>query len=257
MSTNPYTADFYETYLEESRGSARTLLPHVLDMFRPASVVDIGCGVGTWLSVFQELGVAETLGVDGSYVNPSQLLINRDRFRSHDLSQPLKLDRRFDLAISLEVAEHIPAASAQTFVDSLTELAPLVLFSAAIPHQGGDHHVNEQWPEYWLERFAKRSYVAYDCIRPLVWDDPAVAYYYAQNAFIFVHQEHVADYSVLAKLTPAAGGLSRVHPRRWLEANDPRRQHLRPLVQALPHSLSNAVALRIRRSLGMAKTAPP
>jgi SAM-dependent methyltransferase len=257
MSTNPYTANFYQTYLEESRGSARSLLPHVMRMFGPSSVIDIGCGVGTWLSVFHELGVTETLGVDGSYVNTSQLLIDRDHFRSHDLSQPLRLDKAFDLAISLEVAEHIPAVNAKSFVDSLTELAPLVLFSAAIPHQGGDNHVNEQWPEYWIERFAERRFVAYDCIRPLVWDDPSVAYYYAQNAFIFVHHEHVVDYPVLEKLTPAAGALSRVHPRRWLEANDPRRQHLRPLVQALPHSLSNAVSLRIRRSLGITKATPP
>jgi hypothetical protein len=148
------------------------------------------------------------------------------------------LDEGFDLAVSLEVAEHIVAASANTFVESLTRAAPLVMFSAAIPHQGGGggDHVNEQWPEYWVERFATLGYVAYDCIRQLVWDDPTVAYYYAQNTFIFVDKRKVAGY--------------RVHPRRWLEANDPRRQRLPPLVQALPHSISNAVKLRVRRTLG-------
>ena len=249
MTTNPYTASFYQTYVEESRGSARAVLPYVVRMFAPSSVVDIGCGVGTWLSVFRELGLPRTLGVDGAYVDTSQLLIDRDVFRSHDLSTALRLDERFDLAVSLEVAEHIPAENAQTFVDTLTGLAPLVLFSAAIPFQGGDNHINEQWPEYWLERFAARNYVAYDCIRPLVWDDPAVAYYYAQNALIYVHRERVPDYPALSSLTPAVGPLSRVHPRRWLEANDPRRQPLRPVLRALPHSLSKAVGLRIRRSL--------
>jgi SAM-dependent methyltransferase len=221
-------------------------------MFAPTSVVDIGCGVGTWLSVFRELGVAKTLGIDGAYVDTSQLLIDRDTFRSHDLSQPLRLDQTFDMAVSLEVAEHIPAASAQIFVDTLSSLAPLVLFSAAIPFQGGDNHINEQWPEYWIERFANRDYVGYDCIRPLVWDDPSVAYYYAQNAFIFVSRERLCAYPALSSLTPTAHPLSCVHPRRWLEANDPRRQRLRPIVRALPHSLSNAIGLRIRRSLGMA-----
>ncbi len=253
MKTNPYRADFYKTYIEESRGSARSLLPHVVRMFGPSSVVDIGCGVGTWLSVFRELGVPKTLGIDGAYVDTSQLLIDRGMFKSHDLSKALRLDERFDLAVSLEVAEHIPIESAQTFVDTLTGLAPLVLFSAAIPFQGGDHHVNEQWPEYWIEHFSRRNYVAYDCIRPLVWDDPSVAYYYAQNAFICVHRERVRDYSALSSLTPAAGPLSRVHPRRWIEANDPRRQPLRPVLRALPHSLSKAVGLRIRRSLRSTK----
>jgi hypothetical protein len=189
--------------------------------------------------------------VDGEYVDHSQLLIDRETFHGHDLAQPLRLDQTFDLAVSVEVAEHIVGEKAQVFIDSLVGLAPLVLFSAAIPHQGGDNHVNEQWPEYWVERFAFRNYVAYDCIRPLVWDDPTVAYYYAQNMFVFVKHDRANDYSALRSLMPAAGALSRVHPRRWLQANDPRRQRLPPLIRALPYSVSNAVGLRIRRSLGI------
>jgi SAM-dependent methyltransferase len=252
MTNTPYTSTFYKTYQQESQGSARGVLPHVLRMFAPTSVVDIGCGVGTWLSVLSEFGVARTLGVDGAYVDKDQLLIDRAAFRSHDLSTPLGLGERFDLAVSLEVAEHIVAASAGTFVESLVRAAPLVMFSAAIPHQGGGggDHVNEQWPEYWVERFAVHDYVPYDCIRPLVWDDPSVAYYYAQNTFIFVDRRRVSDYPALHSIAPASGALARVHPRRWLEANDPRRQRLPPLVQALPYSISNAVKLRVRRTLG-------
>jgi 2-polyprenyl-3-methyl-5-hydroxy-6-metoxy-1,4-benzoquinol methylase len=100
-------------------------------MFAPSSAVDIGCGIGTWLSVFRELGVSKILGVDGTYVDKSHLLIDPEMFISHDLSQPLRLRQTFDLAISLEVAEHISPANAQTFVDSLTDLAPLV---RALPH---------------------------------------------------------------------------------------------------------------------------
>jgi SAM-dependent methyltransferase len=248
MPANPYTQDFYQHYIEESRGSARHLLPHVLRMFSPASVIDVGCGVGTWLSVFRELGVAQILGVDGDYVERGQLLIDPDAFLSHNLSEPLRLDRQFDLAVSLEVAEHIPEARSQVFVESLTSLAPLVLFSAAIPFQGGDDHVNEQWPDYWVARFAERNFVAYDCIRALVWDDPSVAYYYAQNAFMFVRRDMVTRYPTLQSLSPAEGALARVHPRRWLQAHDPRRQRLPPLIRALPHSVSNAMKLRIRRA---------
>jgi SAM-dependent methyltransferase len=251
MAANPYTARFYDTYIDESRDSARIVLPHVLRMFAPRSVVDVGCGVGTWLSVCRELGIDTTVGVDGAYVEQAQLLIDPALFRSHDLTHPLRLERTFDLAVSLEVAEHIAARHAQTFIDSLCALAPVVLFSAAIPHQGGDGHVNEQWPEYWVDRFAARNYLAYDCIRPLVWCDSAVAYYYAQNSFIFVDRGKIGAFPSLASLAPASGALSRVHPRRWLEAHDPRRQRLPPLIKALPYSVSKAVRLRFSRSWGL------
>lgn len=251
MPTNPYTANFYNTYLEESRASARGVLPHVLRLFNPSSVIDVGCGVGTWLSVFSEFGIGRMVGIDGDYVDRSQLLIDAKSFQSHDLSRPLKLNGDFDLAISMEVAEHIEEASAQTFVESLTRLAPAILFSAAIPHQGGDNHINEQWPEYWVERFARQSYVAYDCIRPLIWEDESISYHYAQNSFAFVKRERVADYPALLSMTSVTAALARVHPRRWEEANDPRRQHLGPVLNALPHSLSNAVTLRVRRTLGL------
>ena len=252
MKTNPYTAAFYQNYLEESRGSARGLLPHVVGMFAPSSVVDVGCGVGTWLSVFRELGISSTMGIDGAYVDTSQLLIPRDMFRSHDLSKALRLDERFDIAVSLEVAEHIPSENAQTFVDTLTGLAPLVLFSAAIPFQGGDNHVNEQWPEYWIARFAQRNYAAYDCIRPLVWDNPSVAYYYAQNAFYMsivsacgTTRHFIIDTRSRIIVACASAPVDRG------ERSAPAASSAG--ASALPHSLSKAVGLRIRRSLGIPK----
>jgi len=249
MTKSPYTSNFYNTYLDESRGSARSVLPHVFELVKPHSVIDVGCGVGTWLSVCLELGVSDVLGVDGDYVDKKQLLISADNFASHDLSVDLKLDRQFDLAMSLEVAEHIPKECAQTFVRSLTGLAPVVLFSAAPPFQGGDHHVNEQWPEYWVELFDRCGFSAYDYLRPLIWDDESVAYYYSQNAFIYVQRDQFHRFSDLASRKPVAKGLSRIHPRKWLEANDPRRQTLRSVLRAFPYALVKAIRLRLRQRL--------
>lgn len=139
-----YDERFFEELREGARSSARAVVPLVMRMLAPASVVDVGCGLGTWLAVFAENGISDFLGIDGSYVDPLRLEIPRGRFLPHDLSTPLRLDRRFDLAVSLEVAEHLPGSAAETCVGSLAELAPLVLFSAAIPFQGGTNHVNEQ-----------------------------------------------------------------------------------------------------------------
>lgn len=212
---------------------------------RARSVIDVGCGIGTWLQAFAKNGVERLQGVDGAYVKREQLLIPKKSFLAHDLTQPLPSFAQFDLAMSVEVAEHLPADCAAQFVDSLCALAPAVLFSAAVPFQGGDDHINEQWPEYWAALFARRDYVVYDCIRPLVWNNADVAYYYAQNIFVYVKRSAIADYLALNAHQPATGPLARIHPRRWLEANDAKRQRLPPLLRALPYSVSNAIKRRI------------
>ena len=114
-----------------ARNSARACVPLLLNAFTPASVVDLGCGQAHWLSVWKELGVEDVLGVDGPGVREnSTLLISEDKFLEHDLTKNLDLSRTFDLALCLEVAEHLPPKTARTLVDTLTRLAPIVVFSA-------------------------------------------------------------------------------------------------------------------------------
>ena len=248
MST-PYTSDFYNTYRDESQRSAGIVASLLLSLTQARSVVDVGCGIGTWLQAFRRLGIGNAVGIDGNYVDRQQLLIPPDTFRPHDLNTPIRLETEFDLALSVEVAEHLSASRAGQFVESLCALAPVVAFSAAIPYQGGNDHVNEQWPGYWAALFAKCGYAAYDCLRPQLWNIPEVAYYYAQNMLLFVRKDRVASYPALGGLSETQEPLAMVHPRRWLEANDPKRQRLPPLLHALPHSLSNAVKRRVRRLL--------
>lgn len=178
-----YNPKFYRE-LASAQESAREILPLVLDVVRPASAIDIGCGTGNWLAIAHELGVRDILGLDGPWVK-AQLAIPVEKFIEHDLTTPLKLDRRFDVALSLEVAEHLPASSARSFVKSLCDAADVVIFSAAIPGQGGRRHVNEQWPAYWAELFAELRYQCYDFLRPKIWNNPRVTWHYAQNSLIF------------------------------------------------------------------------
>lgn len=182
-SSKYYNSKFYRQ-LASAQESARDILPLVLDVVKPASVIDIGCGTGNWLLVAHELGVRDILGIDGPWVK-AQLAIPPENFVEHDLSTPLKLDRRFDLALSLEVAEHLPASAAQVFVQSLCDAADVVVFSAAIPGQGGRHHINERWPAYWAELFADLRYDCYDFLRPKIWTNSRITWHYAQNSLIF------------------------------------------------------------------------
>jgi len=161
-----YDHNFYRHQMSGSYRSARRVVPVLQELIPISSVCDVGCGVGTWLSVFREKGVSDTLGIDGGYVDRSLIRIPGESFREADLREELRVPRRFDLAMSLEVAEHLPERRARGFVDNLTRLAPVVLFSAAIPGQGGVNHVNEQWQTWWASILNDLGFLTCDALRP-------------------------------------------------------------------------------------------
>jgi SAM-dependent methyltransferase len=166
-----YGSEFYKKQSGGSFESASVIVPLVLRLFKVNSVVDVGCGVGGWLHEFATNGVSDYLGIDGDYVPRDQLRIPSERFKSVDLRVITDVGRKFDLACSVEVAEHLPESSADDFVAMLVAAAPVVLFSAAVKGQGGVNHLNEQWPSYWAKRFRAHGYSAFDCIRPQIYDD--------------------------------------------------------------------------------------
>ena len=222
-----YSEAFFAQQSDVSYRSAAVVVPMVLELVRPSSVVDIGCGVGTWLSVVRECGIADVVGVDGDYVNRDRLRIPADRFQARDLTQVVHLDRGFDLAFCLEVAEHIPPQSADHIVDTLTGLAPVVVFSAAIPFQGGTGHVNEQWPEYWAHKFEARGFIAIDFLRARLWNDPRVECYYAQNVVLYAKAEALSALPHLRELAASGLPFGAVHPRQYLSLVDPEQQTFR------------------------------
>jgi len=198
-TTKTYNKSFFENIKVESLRSAREIVPLVVDLIRPQSVVDVGCGTGAWIKVFQEHGVQNVLGLDGEYVDREAILFPKERFVPCDLAAPVRLDRKFDLVVSLEVAEHLPQKTSRTFVESLTNLGPVILFSSAIPFQGGVEHINEQWQDYWADLFKERNYLAIDCIRGKVWSNKKVAFWFAQNTFIYVHRDYLDSHPELQK----------------------------------------------------------
>lgn len=194
---SPYTEEFYGRFIDGSLAGARAILPEILRTVPVTSIVDVGCGVGGWLEVAGELGVATVCGVDGANVERQSLRIALDQFISADLEVPGALDSvgRFDLAICLEVAEHLRIDRASSLIAELTGLAPAVLFSAAIPGQGGTHHVNEQWQSWWADRFGERGFLPID-VRWRFWNDRSIPWWYRQNIVLYV--DHTSDAASLA-----------------------------------------------------------
>lgn len=187
-----YDSHFMNYTGGSSRYSAMTITQLMFGALPVQSVLDVGCATGAWLKAWQEAGVEHVQGVDGSYVNTSQLLIDAAHFRSADLSGALQLDRRFDLVQSLEVAEHIAEKQADLFVMNLVDHSDgLILFSAAPPGQGGEYHVNEQPLDYWREKFASHGYRAFDFIRPRIAHDQGVSFWYRFNTLLYVRDDRI------------------------------------------------------------------
>jgi len=206
MQPKDYQDSFFEYHLQGAIASAENVIPVLLEYVSPASVIDIGCGIGAWLKIWQSKGVKEITGVDGDYVNRKQLQIKEENFH----------------AFNLEVAEHLPANNADAFIDSLCKLGDVIVFSAAVPGQGGTMHVNEQYPEYWANIFSKKGYVPVDCIRHRIWNDNRIQWWYRQNILFFVKESVLANYPKLNEAYKGIGNnaLSFIHPELYKEKED-------------------------------------
>jgi SAM-dependent methyltransferase len=202
-----YDEAFFASMHEAAYRSAERVLPQIWHR-RPNSIVDVGCGVGSWLKAAMDKGVVDIVGID-NWAPWDRLVIPKDKLVRQDLTLKFEMHRTFDMALCLEVAEHLPEACAGGLVESLCKLAPVIAFSAAIPGQGGEGHVNEQWPQYWMTKFAQCGFIAQE-VRDAIWTMDDVSWWYKQNLFVF---QRVDDYK--PELLEHVHHAARVHPVLW------------------------------------------
>jgi Methyltransferase domain len=205
MTNNEYTVDWFRHQSEESLNSARAVVPKILNNYKPNSVVEFGCGVGPWGKVFLDAGIQSYIGVDGDYINRSQLLFPEKFFMAQDLNKSEAVGR-FDLCLCLETAEHIEEKNAVGLVQTLCESADIIVFSAAIPNQSGTGHINEQWQSYWAEIFSKQGFEPSLELREEIWKVKNVSWWYVQNIVTYKR----------VKYTPAIpNNIDVAHPRAF------------------------------------------
>lgn len=169
------------------------VLPVLFRLYEPKSIVDFGCGVGTWLAAAKHFGVERLLGLEGPWVKGQALADTTVEIRETDLEQAVSLTEKFDLAMSLEVAEHLKPERAATFVSDLCKVSDVVLFSAAAPGDDGDGHQNEQWASYWAEYFVQQGYVPLDLIRPVIQHNENIEVWYRTNIVLYAKQPCVGQ----------------------------------------------------------------
>jgi SAM-dependent methyltransferase len=224
MAKSAYNQQFFQSLSNASRQSADIVVPIVVSYLPPIrTILDIGCGTGAWLKVFQEHTHASITGVDGPWVDKNQLQIKPEEFVASDLTNFKGDEKTYDLAICLEVAEHLPEKKAESLIAMLTSKSDVVLFSAAIPEQGGTRHINEQWPEYWAALFEKFGFVPADAVRPFIWNNQAVSFWFAQNILFFIRQTSLKNYPDLALWVDKTQKdyLTRIHPQHYLKNLNP------------------------------------
>lgn len=250
MSSEYYNYNDF-SYLDHCEPGYRAVLNLVFEFIRPQSLLDVGCSVGGWLKVAKSLGVEDILGLDVQwYLDSKQLVIPPENFRAVDLRYPAPLERTFDLAMCLEMAEHIPQNCSDALVDLLTQAAPIVLFSAALPGQGGRGHINEQWPEYWQEKFKRRGFLIVDCLRTRLWKDESIPYFYRQNIFLYVNSQVLDSNEMLraARQSTNEEQLALVHPellKNTIQALQIENLSVRHVLSSLPGLIAAAVKRRL------------
>lgn len=255
-----YNSEFYSHQAAGSLESARIILPKVFDLLSHVEVsvrsfVDIGAGAGTWARTASDLGVNDVCAIEGEWIEPVATFVRKELYRYEDASAPISFNRRYDLAVSLEVGEHIGANNAAIFAHNLVKSSDILLFSAAIPGQGGTDHINEQWPNYWVQILASHGYRVFDVIRWMLWDEDTVPFWYRQNLLLFVNEE-CGDVcrrldSLPYRLFMPTGANAVVHPEKYLST---RRAALFPslkrIIGAFPGALTRAVQRRVRGRSG-------
>jgi SAM-dependent methyltransferase len=206
-----YTAKYFSEAASGSKTSAKKILDLVRQLYTFSSVLDVGCGQGAWLSAAEELGATRLVGFDGHWVDRSKLLSPNIDFHAMDLALAFSCREKFDLCMSVEVAEHLPPSRAAGFVQDLCAASDVIVFSAAIRLQGGLLHTNEQWQSYWALLFQAAGFVCHDIFRAQLWNMRTVDCWYRQNTFLYVKHSHLLT-EVLRRRPLQSAPLDLVHP---------------------------------------------
>lgn len=233
--SHTYKDSFFNYIDLSSSRSANIFLKKVTIPLIINSILDVGCGRGAWLAEWAKYD-KQIFGVDGAYVNTENLLISQDCFKHQDISKEFFLGRQYDVVQCLEVAEHLQEQNADILIHNLISHGKIILFSAAVPGQGGEYHVNEQPLNYWVEKFESLDFKCFDYIRPQIILESQIEPWYRFNTLLFVHKDMVGSLpiEILIAEVDALYNFNNIVDRKWLIRNK--------ILNSLPYFFINFIA---------------
>ena len=216
MKSYTYEDNFFANEDHLALKSAKIIVPYILKHIKLKSVLDVGCGSGSWLYVFQKYGIKKICGLD-SHREYKYIRISRDYFKYQNLENRIEIKEKFDLAVSLEVAEHISRSQSQRFVDDLCRGSNIIIFSAATPGQGGENHINENNLDYWRNLFKNNDYYPYDVLRKTFNSNYSIAPWYRFNTLIYANKEGCSNmsYTFLKEYIPERESIKSYESFLW------------------------------------------
>lgn len=231
MKNNMYDEEFYDLIVKYNYPSAQIVAPIIVNLIQPKSIIDFGCGIGCWLKAFDEsCKLDKMMGLEGKWLAKEKLMVSEKNIKYVDFMESWEVttEERYDLAICLEVAEHLNEEKGELLLDNMTKASDIILFSAAIPQQGGVGHVNERWQSYWVKMFQSRKYICVDILRPIIWKNQKILAHYRQNMFLFINEATIGELSKLQSYIDYPMLIDVVHPeiysqqrvaRKFMEKN--------------------------------------
>ena len=231
--------------IDGSIRSAEIILGILYDIYKPVSVIDVGCGMGSWLTVAESLGSKILRGLDGEWITKDMLLSKNIDFTPTKMEDEIAIDVQYDLCISLEVAEHLSPTRSKTFIETLCNASNVILFSSAVKYQGGTNHINEQWQSYWIELFKENRFECYDIFRNIIWENDEVELWYRQNIFLFINENGLKSNLDLRMLKSMEKSIPNIIHPKYYEAKvlnhnkDIQKPFLQLDIQGIRHYFSN------------------
>lgn len=248
-----YNKKFFDYIDNQSFESAKIILNEVRKLINFNSVIDVGCGTGSWLRAAHTLSEKiNSIGIDGEYAK-NTFKCKEAQFISFDLEQNFenKINYKSDLVICMEVAEHLKPDRSTTFIENLCNFSDIILFGAAVKHQRGTLHINEQPQSYWIDKFKKNNYSPYYLPRKKLWTNDKIINtpYYVSNSFLFVRDGNTSLEKLLKFKVRDDDVVDIVHPvyLDWLQdKNSPFRTHLYYFLPSLYKAIKRRFLMLIK-----------